>query len=387
MKLSVKNVVNKGLFTVVTGLLAFGINAADLEQNLKKLKLPPGFHISVYSDQVPGARSLAMSPLGVLYVGTLFAETLGENLGKVYAIVDKDKDGTGETVYTIAEGLNFPNGVAWKDGDLYIAELNRVIKIENIEEKLEGNSQFEVLNDSFPDDFHHGWKYLRFGPDGKLYVPVGAPCNICDRIDDGYSNLYTLSDDGKDKSIYATGIRNTVGFDWHPETEELWFTDNGADGLGDEQPNDELNRAYKSGLHFGYPFCHQGDMQDSEYGKETNCDHFEKPVAMMGPHVAALGMRFYTGQQFPEDYLNQPIVALHGSWNRTPEAGHTGYKIVVPKLDDNELVSMETLVEGWLEADNTRWGRPVDIEMAGDGSVFISDDFAGVVYRLSYQKP
>ena len=375
----------KNLLTLVVGfLLAVSAGASDLQQQLDKLKLPPGFSISLYSDQTPGARSLSISPSGVLYAGT-FLDRNRQNIGKVYAIVDRDKDGVGETVHTLAEGLNMPNGVAWKDGDLYIAELTRIVKIENVENDLSVMDRPVVIRDGFPDDFMHGWKYLRFGPDGNLYVPLGAPCNVCDRLAEGYSSLNLMSPDGRTLSKYATGIRNTVGFDWHPQTGELWFTDNGRDGWGDDRPGDELNRAYKSGLHFGYPFCHQGDLPDPDFGRGIDCRQFEPPVALMGPHVAALGMRFYTGSQFPADYQNQPVVALHGSWNRSREAGHTGYKIVVPHLDNDHLVSMETLVEGWLEKDNSRWGRPVDIEMAPDGSVYISDDFAGAIYKLSYK--
>lgn len=373
------------LFLLATiGGIAQPGQASEVQKNLDKLKLPEGFQISIYNDQVAAARSLSISPSGVLYVGTF---RFRDNMDKVYALVDKDGDGVAETTHIIAEGLNTPNGVAFKDGDLYIAEINRILKIENVEDDLATQKQPEVIRDDFPDDFHHGWKYLRFGPEGNLYVPVGAPCNICDRGEDGYSNLQVLSPDGKERAEYAPGIRNTVGFDWHPETNELWFTDNGADGLGDELPSDELNRAYQPGLHFGYPYCHQGDMPDPEFGEKVDCDAFEKPVVKMGPHVAALGMRFYTGAQFPARYKNQPIVALHGSWNRTPEAGHTGYKVVVPHLKDNRFVEMETLIEGWLEEDNTKWGRPVDIEIAQDGSIFISDDLAGAVYRLSYRKP
>lgn len=369
------------LFPSISTIVA----AEHLQDQLAKLSMQEGFTISVYTDQVPGARSLSISPDGVLYVGTRQSYPRRQNIGKVYAVVDTDDDGLAETVHTVAEGLNVSNGVAFHQGSLYIAELNRVIRIDNVETDLGEQKPFTVINDDFPSDMMHGWKYLGIGPDNRIYVPVGAPCNICDRGADGYSNIQVMNLDGSDKQVYARGIRNTVGFDWHPDTGELWFTDNGSDGMGDELPNDELNHAPEQGMHFGYPFCHEGSLPDKDFGVGVDCGSYQQPVAKMGPHVAAIGMRFYTGEQFPETLRNQPIVALHGSWNRTKEAGHTGYKVVAPRIDENnQFIEIQTLVEGWLEEDNSYWGRPVDIEMAPDGSVYISDDLAGVIYKLSY---
>jgi len=370
---------------LIANLLVVANFAAAKEQlDLSTLKVPEGFSITLYAEDVVGARSMTRSPSGVLYVGT-FAKGFSNILDKVYAVIDSDGDHQSDQVITLLEGLHAPNGVAFRDGDLYVAEISRVLRYRNIEQDLHNPPEPEIVIDNLPEEFHHGWKFIRFSPKGQLYFPVGAPCNICDKGAEGYANIQRINDDGSAQEIYAEGIRNSVGFDWHPLTGELWFTDNGGDALGDDQPSDELNHAPVSGLHFGYPYCHQGDILDPEFGEGKNCSDHQPPAVKLGPHVAALGFRFYTGTQFPDKYVNQPVIALHGSWNRTPEAGHTGYKVVSPHFEGSKMTQYETLVEGWLQADNTYWGRPVDIEPLPDGSLLISDDHADVIYRLSYK--
>lgn len=343
---------------------------------LQKVKLPPGFSISLFSGDVPGARSMALSPNGVLYVGT-------RNEGRVYALTDRNADGRADRVFTIASGLTSPNGVAWKDGALYVAEISRVLRFDGIDDRLENPPKPAVVTDAFPSDRHHGWKFIRFGPDGQLYVPVGAPCNVCDRENPIYSTITRISPRGGKPQIYARGIRNTVGFDWHPETKELWLTENGRDRMGDDVPPDELLRAPKPGLHFGFPYCHGGTIPDPEFGKGRKCSEFTPPVQTLAPHTAALGMRFYTGSMFPAEYRHQIFIAEHGSWNRSTPIG---YRVTLVRLQGNRAVSYETFAEGWLEKGGDAWGRPVDVELLPDGSLLVSDDEAGAIYRIAYAK-
>jgi glucose/arabinose dehydrogenase len=277
-----------------------------------------------------------------------------------------------------------PNGVAFRDGALYVAEVNRVLRYDNIEANLRRAPEPVVVNDEFPQDEHHGWKFIRFGPDGQLYVPVGAPCNVCDSEDERYAALLRMQPDGTGLEVFAHGIRNTVGFDWHPETNELWFTDNGRDMLGDDVPPDELNHAPEPALHFGFPFCHGGDISDPEFGQSRSCDEFTPPAQKLGPHVAALGMRFYTGTMFPEEYRNQIFIAEHGSWNRSEPIG---YRVSLVRLDeDYHVTSYEVFAEGWLQEDGKFWGRPVDVLVMPDGSLLVSDDDSGAIYRITYQQ-
>jgi glucose/arabinose dehydrogenase len=304
----------------------------------------------------------------------------------VYAVLDRDQDNTADEVLTIATGLNMPNGVAFRDGALYVAEVNRILRYDGIEGRLDDPPTPVVVDEDFPTERAHGWKFVRFGPDGKLYVPVGAPCNICDRTgeDARFGTITRMESDGGAQEVYAHGVRNSVGFDWHPVTGELWFTSNGRDRLGDTSPGDTLNHAPESGMHFGFPFCHQGDTPDPEFGEQRTCDEFSPPAQTLGPHVASLGMRFYTGQMFPQQYRNQIVIAEHGSWNRTPEAGHTGFRLTLATLDGNRVTDYSVFAEGWLNADNSSWGRPVDIEVLPDGSLLVSDDTAGAIYRITY---
>ena len=348
--------------------------ATSLGLPLEQIKLPAGFEISVYASGVENARSMTLSPNGTLFVGTRSA-------GKVYAIVDRNGDFQADDVITLARGLNSPNGVAFSDGALYVAEVNRVIRFDNIESHLKSSSQPVVVNDKFPKDGHHGWKFMRFGPDGLLYVPVGAPCNICERNPDRYAVIMRMQRNGANLETFARGIRNTVGFDWHPVTKELWFTDNGRDWLGDDQPPDELNHAPQPGMHFGFPYCHGGNLPDPEFGSKHTCSEFAPPVQKLAPHAAALGMRFYTGTMFPQSYRQQIFIAEHGSWNRTTPLG---YRITLVRLDSNRAVSYEPFAEGWLQ-NGRPWGRPVDVLIMPDGSLLVSDDRADVIYRIRYK--
>jgi glucose/arabinose dehydrogenase len=360
--------------TLILMSLIFGlISSAPLPLN--KIKLPPGFEISLYAENIEGARSLCLSPKGTLFVGT-------RGQGRVYAVLDTNRDYKADKIITIASGLNMPNGVAFHEGSLYVAEVNRVLRFDNIESRLSNPPKPVVVNDSFPDDQHHGWKFIRFGPDGLLYVPVGAPCNICERSDKRYASIMRMKPDGSGLELFASGIRNTVGFDWNPRTKELWFTDNGRDWLGDDLPPDELNYAPRKGMHFGFPYCHGKNISDPEFGKKHKCSEFTPAALELGPHAAALGMRFYTGKMFPEQYQNQIFIAQHGSWNRkTP----IGYRVAVVKLEGNKPIREEIFAEGWLQNGEV-WGRPVDLEVMPDGSLLVSDDYADVIYRITYQK-
>ncbi len=361
------------LTTILSLAMSSGCSSAQLR--LAEIKLPRGFSIDVYSDRVPGARSMALGTRGTLFVGS-------RSEGKVYALVDRNGDHMADQVFTIASGLRSPNGVAFRDGALYVAEISRVLRFDNIETHLNDPPVPVVVNASFPDNNHHGWKFIRFGPDGRLYVPVGAPCNVCEEKDPRFASIMRMAPDGSNLEIFARGVRNTVGFDWHPRTGELWFTDNGRDWLGDNQPPDELNRAPSAGLHFGFPYRHGRDIPDPEYGKYRHSAKFIPPEMELGPHVASLGMRFYTGAMFPESYREQIFIAEHGSWNRTVPIG---YRITLVRLRDNRAVSYETFAQGWLQ-NGSAWGRPVDLQVMPDGSLLVSDDKAGAIYRISYRK-
>lgn len=343
---------------------------------LSSLRLPPGFTISVFSSELPGARSLALSPGGILYVGT-------RREGRVYAVSDRDRDGRADKVWTIARGLDQPNGVAWRDGALYVAEVSRILRFDGIDSRLDKPPAPRVVSSAYPEDTHHGWKFIRFGPDGSLYVPVGAPCNVCARKEPIFSTITRLAPGKNRPEIFARGIRNTVGFDWQPGTGVLWFTENGRDRLGDDVPPDEINRAPRAGLHFGFPQCH-GRIPDPELGPRdgaAGCRQFEQPALELGPHVAALGMRFYTGEMFPAAYRNQVFLAEHGSWNRSKPIG---YRITLARIEGDRAVSSETFAEGWLRPNGRAWGRPVDVEVAADGALLVSDDEADAVYRITY---
>ena len=339
---------------------------------LERIRLPPGFEIGVFAERVANARSLAHGKGEVVFVGT-------RDEGAVYAVRYRGSRAT--QVLRIAAGLNMPNGVALRDGALYVAEVNRILRFDDIEARLENPPQPVVVSERFPRDGHHGWKFIRFGPDGWLYVPVGAPCNVCEPDAGRYALISRIRADGGGYEVVARGVRNSVGFDWDPETKQLWFTDNGRDGLGDDLPSDELNHARRAGEHFGYPYCHQGDTPDPQFGAKRACGEFTPPAAKLGAHVAALGMRFYTGNQFPPEYRHSIFIAEHGSWDRSERVG---YRVVRAVVEHGEVVRQEVFAEGWL--DNGRvWGRPVDVEVMPDGSLLVSDDRAGAIYRISYR--
>lgn len=346
----------------------------DLKYSLDKIRLPEGFKISVYAE-VPNARSMCWGAKGTLFVGN----RSGDN---VYAVVDDNKDGRADKVYTVATGLKTPNGVAFKDGSLYIAEISRILRIDNIENNLQNPSAPVVVYDQYPTKTHHGWKFIAFGPDGKLYVPVGAPCNVCEEKDKVFSSITRINPDGSGMEVFAHGVRNTVGFAWHPDTRQLWFTDNGRDMMGDNMPGDELNTAPTANMHFGFPYCQQGNTLDPQFGKGKDCSSYVAPAKVLDPHVAALGMRFYTGTQFPAQYRKQIFIAEHGSWNRSTPLG---YRVMLVTLEGNTVTSYAPFAEGWLQQNGKVLGRPVDVEVASDGSLLVSDDYAGAIYRITYE--
>lgn len=360
-----------------TALLVQGApaNAADLP--LERLRLPDGFSATVFGE-ADNARQLALSDSGVLYVGSRRA-------GKVTALVDRDGDGHAELSRVIAQGLTLPSGLTWRDGDLYVGAVSTIYRFADIDGHLDDPPQPEVILDDLPAETHHGWKYLKFGPDGLLYVPVGAPCNICDP-ETPFATILRLDVDAPaEREIVARGVRNSVGFDWDPATGDLWFTDNGRDHLGDEMPPCELNHVSAVGQHFGYPHVHGNGIVDPEYGAAGgNLEAYRQPALALGPHVAPVGMTFYSGQQFPERYRGDVILAEHGSWNRSEAAGPIGYRLVHAERDASGELQYEVFVDGWLNEDGTRWGRPADVLTLPDGSLLVADDEAGVVYRISY---
>lgn len=340
----------------------------------KQLSVPPGFSIEKLNFDVPNARQMALSPAGTLFVGT-------RREGKVYAIPRALSDADAPVITLFAD-LTMPSGVAVHQGDLYIAAVSQILKVENIEQKLQANPAHSVLVNNLPTETHHGWKYIKFGPDGALYVPVGAPCNICLSEDERFASLLRMDPTTGESQIWARGIRNTVGFAWHPKDSALWFTDNGRDMLGDDIPPEELNVISKPGEHFGYPFMHSTDIKDPEFG-----DHAQAKGLTMTPpklniqaHSAALGMTFYNAQQFPKSYQNTLFIAEHGSWNRSSKVG---YDVSMVTADDLGQLQRQPFITGWL-IDESAWGRPNDVIVAPDGSLLVSDDQQGVIYRVWY---
>lgn len=356
------------------------IRSAKAEVKLDQIKLPAGFKISVWAADVPNARSMAISDNGIIFVGNRQEKN-------VYALVDENADGKADSKFILAEGLRMPNGVAYRNGDLYVAEVSRILRFKDIKNNLT-NPKYEVVYDGYPTDAHHGWKFIAFGPDGLLYVPVGAPCNICEKDDPIYASITRIdvTKPGAKPEVYAHGVRNTVGFDWHPQSKNLWFTDNGRDMMGDDIPDCELNQATAKGQHFGYPYWHAGTVKDPEFGDKGKASStYIAPAAKMGPHNAPLGMRFYRGGMFPTTYKNNAIIAKHGSWNRSKKAG---YEVVMAKIDaQGKVTGQEVFASGWLNpATQEVWGRPVDVQELPDGSLLISDDMANCIYRVTYGK-
>jgi len=338
---------------------------------IEKLKAPKGFKIELYAAGVGNARTLRQGDKGTVFVGSRL-------LDKVYAIVDR---GEKREVKPIYSGLYRPNGLAFKDGVLYIAELSRISKVEKIEDNLDNPPKPVVIYDDLPKDEAHGWKFLTIGPDNKLYFQVGAPCNIC-MPSPAHAQLRRINLDGSGAEVVARGIRQIVGMDFSPITKQLYFTENSRDWLSEDIPEDKLNRLTQPGKdNFGYPYCHQGNIADQEFGWGHSCDEFTKPIALLGPHTAALGMRFYTGNVFPSEYRNAIFIARHGSWNRTKKIG--GDIVVANLSEDGTVKSIEPFITGFIE-NNNYVGRPADVEFVKDGSMLISDDFNGAVYRVTY---
>lgn len=365
------------LCAMLTTMLALA-SPPLMAQDLKGIRLPPGFQIEVLSNQVPGARQMALGRFadgrGTLYVGSRSA--------RVYAVSLDNNRVTG--VRTVAGSLEAPIGVAWRDGALYVSAISRILRFDDIDNRLDKPPSPVVISDRFPSNRHHGGKFIAFGPDGLLYVPVGAPCNACEREENRYANINRMKPDGTGFEVFATGVRNTVGFDWHPSDKTLWFTDNGRDMMGDDIPNDELNHAPRKGMNFGFPYCHQGDTPDPQFGSKRPCSASTPPAALVGPHVAALGMRFYTGNMFPAEYRNNIFIAQHGSWNRSKRIG---YRVVRVVLDgQGKVVRQEPFAEGWLMSNDAVNGRPVDVLVMPDGALLVSDDSAGAIYRISYRR-
>lgn len=369
---------------IVSSLLAAPLFAASVQAlPLDKLKLPEGYKISVYAESVKNARQMAVSENGMVIVGS-------RDAGLVHALLDKDSDGQAETVVKIAEGLNMPSGLAIYQGDLYVAEVSRILKYADIEKNYAKLGKPEVVVDGLPTEKHHGWKYIDFGPDNWLYVPVGAPCNICEtnggeKFDNpDYASILRFNLATGEKQLVAKGVRNSVGFDWHPQTNKLWFSDNGRDMMGDDIPPCEINAVDTAGQHFGYPYFHGGTIADPEFGQGKNMADYVAPKLNLMAHVAPLGIHFYQGKMFAPEMQNRLFVAEHGSWNRSQKSG---YRVMMATVVNGEVTAYQPFVDGWLESDNTAWGRPAAITSLADGSVLIADDFANVIYRVSYQAP
>lgn len=344
------------------------------------LRMPDGFNAEIWAHGMSGARMMALGDEGTVFVGT-------RGIGRVYAVTD---NGDERQHVIVAEGLTQPNGVAFKDGSLYVAAINRILRYDDIEAALANGEvpEPEELTEAFglPDDQHHGWKFLAFGPDDRLYIPVGAPCNGCEVDPDTHASIHSFAADGSDMRVEAHGVRNSVGFDFHPETGELWFTDNNQDWVGEHGPNDELNRLSESGANFGFPYCHGLGVIDPALGDASSCDGVDLPAATFDPHSAPLGMRFYTGEMFPEEYRNAIFIARRGSWNRSLSAG---YDVQVAKIAENgERAGLSPFMVGFLDAsENTFSGRPVDVLQMPDGALLVSDEQNGAIYRISYTTP
>ena len=373
---------------VAAGLMAMGamtgtsLRAAD-GPPVERLKAPAGFTVEVYATGVTLARQMTVAPSGTVFVGAM---RLGPKAGNsIHALVDRNKDHTVDEVVVVATGLEMPNGVAFHKGALYVAEMTRILRFDDVEKHLGQPQTPKVVIDKLPGTAQHGWKTIRFGPDGKLYVTIGAPCNVCEvkPEEPRTASIARMNPDGTGFEIVARGVRNSVGMAWHPSTKELWYTNNGRDMLGDEVPPDTLNRVTKAGQDFGFPYCHAGEVSDPEFGKLKACSSFTPPAQKLGAHVAPLGLAFYTGKMFPEAYRNQVFIAEHGSWNRSKKSG---YRVSLVRLDGKgNAVGYEPFIEGWLESEKN-WGRPADVLVMPDGALLVSDEAANAVYRVSYRK-
>lgn len=377
-------------FLTATILCALSAHAQPARQTMPrpaaKWVLPAGFEISVFAENVENSREMAIDAQGTVFVGSMRA-------GKVHALVDRDGDHKADRVVVIASGLNQPNGIAIRNGALYVATADKLLRYDDIERRLDSPPAPVVVRDSLPNPAAgHTWKFIAFGPDDDLYMSAGAPCNVC-TSPPLVSTILRMKPDGSNLEVFAEGVRNTVGFDWHPATRELWFTDNGRDGLGDDLPNDELNVAWKPGLHFGFPFCHQGDVSDPQFGAQRACSTTEPPAQKLGAHVAAIGMTFYTGTMFPPAFRNAVFIAQHGSWDRSKP---NGYRVMAAHTEGRRVTRYETFLDGFMPerdsapggwaAQGAASGRPADVLQLPDGSLLISDDTGNRILRVSYRK-
>lgn len=346
---------------------------APANNELDYIQLPAGFEIEYFARDIENARSLVVAENGTVFVGSRQA-------GKVYALKDLDGDHRSDTLIVLQEGWNQPNGISIKGDDLYVAEIGKVWKFPGMVKNASPDIEPELIYDGLPTEEHHGWRYIKFGPDGKLYIAIGAPCNICLEKEDYFASISRIDDDGSNFEVVHRGIRNSVGFDWDKETGYLWFTDNGADWMGDNKPADELNVATEEGNHYGYPFCHAGEVPDPEFGEMRDCEEFVPPAIKLGPHVAALGVTFLHDANVPEHFKNKLLIAEHGSWNRSVPIG---YRVRMVDIMKNQAANYEDFAAGWLDGAVKR-GRPVDVEIYTDGSILVSDDHGDAVYRIYY---
>ncbi len=359
----------KLLLTALTMLLPTFCYSLPLD----KITLPEGFNIELYAEGVDNARQMALGSKGTLFVGSRKA-------GKVYALIDSDNDKQADKIIDVANKLFMPSGIAYHQGDLYVAEVDKIWRYPNIEASLPKIPKPELVFDQLPNKSHHGWKFIAFGPDGQLYIPIGAPCNVCESKPP-FASIIKLDLATNNTTLVADGVRNSVGFDFHPQTGDLWFTDNGRDMMGDDLPDDELNHVSKEGQFFGFPYIHNDDIADPKFSNKVKAKLNRKPALKLGAHVASLGMEFYQGTQFPEEYKNTIFIAEHGSWNRSKKVG---YRIVRVELEGDKVVNSEVFASGWLQGEES-WGRPVAVLTMPDGSLLVSDDAADAIYRISYK--
>ena len=342
---------------------------------IDKLRMPAGFKVEIWATGLPGGRAMVRGDDGKIYVGT-------RGIGRVYEVTD---GGSARTVRTVVDKLNQPAGVAFKNGSLYVMAIDKMLRYDGIEKNSSAAPVDMTDKFQLPKEQHHNWKYISFGPDGKLYVPFGAPCNICELPSQEYAQIRRYNADGSGMEVIASGVRNSVGFDWHPTTKELWFSNHGRDWLGDDTPNDTMNRLSKTGLNYGFPYCHQGNLADPDIRKANACEGVDQPVALMGTHAATMGVTFYTGSMFPPEYRNVLLNARKGSWNRTKKVG---YDVVMVKADaDGKNAKVEPFLTGFMnDADQSFWGRPAYLMQMPDGAVLVSDEQNGAIYRMSYSQ-
>jgi len=371
----------------IVGAASNPVGAAGLDDRLGDITVPKGFKIELYAhgDGLAAPRQMALGDKGTLFIGS-------RSSGKVFALQDTDGDHKADSTRVIfdtatytKEKLMMPNGVAFRDGSLYVSAMSHVIRFDDIESKLDNPGDPVIVTDEFPGMRTHGWKYIAFGPDGKLYVPVGSPCDDCDNAEKGeiFATITRINADGTGREIIARGVRNSLGFDWHPETDELWFVEMGADDFGHDFPADELNRLTEAGQHFGFPFFHQGNIKHPVLGKDKNQDDYVAPALNLDPHASPLGMMFYRGKMFPKKYKNQILMAEHGSGGRPDK---TGYRIALVTVEDSQVTGYDSFVEGFIDTKRDKaWGRPVDLLEMPDGSVLMTDDRTNAVYRISYE--